>query len=125
MPTENFDENTLAAMMGSLAAAFTKERKQTGPYKEMFKAGSSLTGLLRHLESEMTSHVLDACDAHKERNGVGFSTDQFNVLMALSLLVKMATKDAEREGSACSVDKAYFILSEQLLALDGPTLRSE
>lgn len=116
MPELN--ENTLGEMLGALANAFTAERQKSEPYKEMFEAGSSLTGLLRNLEHKMTAHVLDACDVYEKRHGVKINNEQFHVLLALPLLVKIAEKDARRnEGIACCVDKAYFILSEQLLAI--------
>ena len=117
MSSKELSEDVFGTMLATMVDAFTEERKKTEPYKEMFKAGSSFTGLLRHLDSEMSSHILDACDAHKERTGASFTSDQYNVLLALPLLVMLATKDAEREGAACCVDKAFFMLSEQLLGL--------
>lgn len=111
-------KNILADMMKSLADSFTAERKKKEPYKELFKSGSTFTGLLRRLENEMTNHVLDACEVFKERHGVTLNKDQYHVLLALPLLVKMAEDDAKKnEGMACCVDKAYFMLSEQLLKL--------
>ena len=112
------DENTLGNMLTSLADAFTAERQKEEPYKEMFKKGSSLTGLLRHLESEVMGHVLDACDVLEAKHGIEVNHEQYHVLLALPLLVKVAEKDAKaHEGWPCSVDKAYFMLSEQLKAL--------
>ena len=115
---EKLNEDTLKNMLTSLVDAFKEERQQTKPYKEMFKAGSTHTGLLRELESKMTSHVLDACDVYKERHGSKVNKNQFHVLLALPLLIKIAEMDArQNEGMACCVDKAYFMLSEQLKAL--------
>ena len=117
--TTEINENTLTEMLTAMAVAFTEERQKSEPYKEMFKAGSTHTGLLRDLESKMMSHVLDACDVFKERHGVKINHNQFHVLLALPLLAKIAEKDAKKnEGMACCVDKAYFLLSEQLLALN-------
>jgi hypothetical protein len=111
-------ENAMREMLQSIADTFAAERKKEEPYKELFKAGSSLTGLLRELETQMMGPVLDACEVMKERLGTTVNTEQFYVLLALPLLIKIATKNAEQhEGSACCVDKAYFIMSEQLLAL--------
>ena len=111
------DENILGKMLQSMADTLSEERKKKEPYKEMFKAGSSYTSLLRSLELQMTGPVLDACDVIKERFGVSVSKDQYHILLALPLLVKIATQQAEREGAACSVDKAYFLISEQLVGL--------
>ena len=116
------NKNVLAEMMGALASSFQEERQKSEPYKEMFKAGSTHTGLLRELESKMMDHVLDACDVYKERHGIKVNTDQFHVLLALPLLAKIAERDAKNnEGMACCVDKAYFLLSEQLIALSDQT----
>ena len=118
MEPQKLDEDTLGDMLSAMASAFTEERRKKEPYKEMFKAGSTYTGLLRELESKMTSHVLDACDIYQERHGIKININQYHVLLALPLLVKIAEKDAKNnEGLACCVDKAYFMLSEQLKAL--------
>jgi len=50
------------------------------PYKELFKAGSTHTGLLRELERKMKRHVLDACNIYKERHGVEINKNQYHVL---------------------------------------------
>ena len=116
--TPKLDENTLGNMIKAMANAFTKERQKEEPYKELFAAGSTHTGLLRELENKMTAHVLDACDIYNERHGMKINRNQYHVLLALPLLVKLAEKDAsQNEGMACCVDKAFFILSEQLKAL--------
>ncbi len=118
METKVTDE-TLGNMLTGLADAFMLERQKEEPYKEMFKKGSTFTGLFRHLESEMINHVLDACEVLKEKHGVKVTNDQFHILLALPLLVKIAEKDAKaNEGWPCSVDKAYFMLSEQFKALN-------
>jgi len=111
-------DETFANMLTSLAQAFKDERQQTEPYKELFKAGSTHTGLLRELEVKMHSLVLDACEVYRERHGIKLNNNQYNILLALPLLAKIAEHDAQKnEGSACCVDKAYYMLSEQLIAL--------
>ena len=118
MEKQKLNENTLGNMLKALADAFTKERQEEEPYKELFKAGSTHTGLLRELESKMTDHVLDACDIYKERHGMKINKNQYHILLALPLLAKIAEQDAKKnEGMACCVDKAYFMLSEQLKSL--------
>ena len=115
---KELDENTLRDMMTTLADAYTKERQRKEPYKELFKAGSTHTGLLRELKSKMMTHVLDACNIYEERLGMKINKNQYYVLMALPLLAEIAEQDARRnEGASCCVDKAYFMLSEQLKAL--------
>jgi len=118
MSKEKISKDALGGILTSLAESFASERKKQEPYKELFKAGSTHTGLLRDLETKMMGHVLDACEVFKERHGITLNRDQFNVLLALPLLAKIAENDAKKnEGMACCVDKAYFMLSEQLIAL--------
>lgn len=120
------NRSTLGDMLTALSESFTKERQKSEPYKELFKAGSSLTGVLRKLDHQMASPVLDACDVISERLGIKVNKNQYHVLLALPLLVKIATEDATKnEGWQCSVDKAFFILSEQFLALADPTPPTE
>ena len=115
---KELNENTLGEMLEAMASAFTEERKKEKPYKELFKAGSTYTGLLRDLELKMSRHVLDACDVYEVRHGVKINNNQYYLLLALPLLAEIAEMDARKnEGSACCVDKAYFLLSEQLLKL--------
>lgn len=110
-------KDILKDMINSLAESFTEERKKQEPYKRLFKSGSTYTGLLRHLENQMIGHVLDACSIIEERQGVRVNEDQYRMLLALPLLVKLAEDDARKnEGSACCVDKAFFILSEKFIA---------
>jgi hypothetical protein len=113
------DDNTFSDMLTALSESFTKERQKDEPYKELFKAGSTHTGLLMDLTDKMTIHVLDACQVYKERHGIEINTSQYHFLLALPLLAEVAEKDAHKnEGMSCCVDKAYFILSEQLIALE-------
>lgn len=120
---KELNENTLGNILEALSSAFMEERKKEKPYKELFKAGSTHTGLLRDLECKMTAHVLDACEVFKERHGLELNKNQYHVLLALPLLAKIAENDARKnEGLSCCVDKAFFMLSEQLLALgNNPT----
>ena len=114
----DISEDVFGDMLTALADSFKKERHEKEPYKELFKAGSTHTGLLRDLSSKMTRHVLDACDVYEVRHGVTINKNQYHVLLALPLLVKIAEQDAiKNEGIACCVDKAYYMLSEQLKAL--------
>lgn len=112
------NEDVFGEMLTSLADSFADERKKKEPYKELFKAGSTHTGLLRELETKMTAHVLDACHVYEERHGIKINKNQYNVLLALPLLAKIAENDAAKhEGFIYCVDKAYFMLSEQIIAL--------
>lgn len=116
--SDELDVGTLGNMLTAMADSFAEERQKEEPYKELFEAGSTHTGLLRDLEYKMMRHVLDACDIYEKRLGMKINKNQFHVLLALPLLAKIAELDASKnEGMACCVDKAYFMLSEQLNAL--------
>ena len=115
MSLKKANENTLCKIIEAIYDAGKKERQKEKPYKELFKAGSTHTGLLRELEEKMSKHVFDACDIYEERHGITINSDQYHMLLCLPLLAQIAEKDAERnEGRACCVDKAYFMLSEHL-----------
>ena len=116
--SEKPEASELKKMITSMADAFSAERKKEEPYKELFKSGSTYTGLLSELEFKMTGHVLDACDVLSERHYIKMNKAQLRFLMALPFLVEMAEENAQvNEGRACSVDKAFFILSEQFKGL--------
>ncbi len=111
-------ENILGDMMTALADAFEKERQQTEPYKELFKAGSPHIGFLKHLEMQMTEHVFDARDVYQERYRIEINDDQYNFLLALPFLARISEQNLEkREGMICCTDKTYYILSEQFKKL--------
>jgi len=126
MEGADINENTLGQLLTAMADGFTAERKKTEPYKELFKAGSTYTGLLRDLQHKMSSHVLDACTVFEERHGVTINHNQYHILLALPFLAKVAEKQiAQQEGTACSVDKVYFMLSEQLKQLADEATETE
>lgn len=105
-------------MISVIVDSLTKERQQQKPYKELFKAGSTHTALLRELQSKMINPVFDACHIYKERYGMTINEKQYHFLLALPLLVVIAEKDIKKqEGSTYCADKTYYILSENFLAL--------
>jgi len=112
------EEYELGKLLTALSNRFKDEREKSESYKEMFKAGSSCTGLLRKLECEMSSNLLDASAVLKERHGIAINNRQHGFLSTLPFLLTVAKQDVTRnEGVSCSIDKAFFILSEQFLAL--------
>lgn len=111
-------KNALGGLLEALASSFKEERQKEEPYKEMFRAGSTFTDIFREMDHQMTTHVLDGCDVISERLGMRVNKAQYRTLLALPLLVQVAEEDAKRhEGSACCIDKAFYILSEQFKAL--------
>ena len=108
----------LATVLRGLADAFQAEREQTEPFKEMFKAGSTFTGLLRHLEMVGTGAALDACSVLEQKHGTFCSRPVLDFLLALPYLANRLERQIEAEaGSCCCTDKTFFLLSEELKRL--------
>ena len=108
-------QDALTKLLTTLADSFTNERKKSEPYKEMFKAGSTYTGLLRHVEMECMGVALDACTVTKERLGKEERRGLLEFMLAVPYLsFKLEKHIKEKEGSACCVDKAFFLLSEHM-----------
>lgn len=105
-------KDVLINMINSLSESFAVERKKKEPYKELFKSGSTYSGLLMNLEHQMLTHVLDACEIIEQRHGVKVNDEQYKMLLSLPLLAQLAEIDAKREGVSCSIDRAFFMLSE-------------
>lgn len=105
----------LEQLLESLVVAATTEREKSESYKDMFEAGKEgHEGLLRNLQSKMTDNVLDACTVLEKKYG-RLGNDVFYFLMALPYLEnKLIDHIQKTEGSVCSVDKAYYILSKSL-----------
>ena len=110
-------KNALEAVLTGMVAAFDAERGKTESFKEMFKAGSTYTGLLRNLKSVDMGGVLDACKVLEGKN-VKITQDLFEFLIALPYLAyKLEREIRARDGSCCCVDKTFFLLSEELKRL--------
>lgn len=105
----------LGQLMNSLVDAANAEREKTEAYKDMFTAGKKgHEGLLSHLQSKMIENVLDACNVLEKKYG-RLGNEVFYFLMALPYLEnKLIDHIQKTEGSVCSVDKAYYILSRSL-----------
>lgn len=123
-PDTNVDkkisQEALSNLLTTLAESFQKERQKSEPYKEMFKAGSTYTGLLRQLELPGESAALDACDVVERRFKKKGNNNLYEFLLAVPYLAYKLRKQIEKEeGSACCVDKAFFILSEHMKTITG------
>lgn len=116
--TTELPQEAIAAVLNGMVAAFEGEREQSEPFKEMFKAGSTFTGLLRHLESVGMGAALDASTVLEQKHGVWVSRPVLEFLLALPYLSYKLEKHIERtEGVSCCVDKSFFLLSEELKRL--------
>ena len=108
----------LGQLLNSLVDVANDEREKSQSYKDMFDTGKEgHEGLLRNLQSKMTDNVLDACHVLEKKHG-RLGNEVFYFLMALPYLEnKLVNHIQKTEGSSCSVDKAYYILSESLQKL--------
>lgn len=99
-----------------------KERKESKPYKDMFKrtGGKPFCVQLRDVESSMMDVVLNYSQILNE-NGYKVSNEMFQFLYSLPLLVHVLEKDiVAKEGRACSVDKVYELLHKEFKKLLTP-----
>lgn len=109
---------SLEKVLNGLADAFRKEREESEPFKELFRAGSTFTGLLSELEMRGMGATLDACAVLEQRHGSYISHPVLEFLLALPYLSYKLEKQIESEaGSCCCVDKSFFLLSEELKRL--------
>lgn len=104
----------LSEVLNGMVSAFNAEREKTEPFKELFKAGSSFTGLLRKTENEGTRIVLDACLV-LEQKGIKITTEIYDFLLALPFIShKLEKQIAATDGHCCCVDKTFLLLAEKL-----------
>jgi len=115
-------ENAISDLITAMADAFTNERKETEPYKEMFKAGRDHTSLLRKLETEMQNPVFDMSDVLEHKFGTEINRKQYQFLLAFPFLCSvLQDKIVEEEGTVCCVDKTFYILAEEFRKLGDET----
>ena len=108
----------LGTVLNGLVESFRAEREKSEPFKELFKAGSTFTGLLRQLEMQGMGSTLDAMEVLKQRHGVWVSHPVMDFLLAVPYLSHTLERHIrETAGSSCCVDKTIFLLSEELKRL--------
>lgn len=113
---ERESAEALGGIFSGIIAAADKERKASESYKDLFTTSETLDGLLRALELKMTDHVLNATTILKEKYGYDRTPDEaFMLLLALPFLANRLENYIEKtEGSACCVDKTYYVLAKNL-----------
>ena len=113
----NSMKNAIKDVIDGILEVADKERKQSEPYKDMFKRtdGKPFCVQLSTVESEMMSVVLNY-SAILEENGYKLSNEGFQFLYSLPLLAHVLEKDiAEKEGMTCCVDKTYRLLHTEFM----------
>ncbi len=114
------DIKPIKEIIDGLADLFTKERKESEPYKDMFSAvtGENYEGLLRKVESRIMEAVLDACIVIESKTGKSAGNEVYEFLLALGYSAReLENKIKQAEGTSCCVDKTYYILNKKLLEL--------
>lgn len=113
-------QSALADVMKSMVAAFEKEREKSDAFKDMFAAGGSFSGLLRQVNHTCMSGVLDATQVLRGRHGVQCTKEALEFMLAVPYLAyKLKHEIEERDGMCCCVDKAFYLLSEELKRITG------
>lgn len=111
-------QEALTSVLQGMVNAHKTEREKSNPFKAMFQPGSSFTDLLREVKSTGMKGVLDASAVLKQRYGAYISHPVFEFLLATPFLAYKLQRHIENtDGASCSVDKTYFLLSEELKRL--------
>jgi len=112
---EKVTATAIKEVLTGLFEAGRIEREKSESYQNMFRKtdGVSFTGLLRDVEHQIMSIVLDACHVIETKTGKQVDNELFRVLKGFPLFEDLLEKDIdEKEGMCCCVDKAYYLLNE-------------
>lgn len=112
-------KEALKDVIDGIIALADKERKESEPYKNLFKKmnGVSLPVSLEAVTDEMTSAALNASAAFRNQ-GIKLNNEAWRFLLALPITAHLLEKHIkETEGSACCVDKTWHLLGRQFQEL--------
>lgn len=112
-------EDQIKQLVEGIIAVADKERKQSKPYKDMFKKtkGKPFCVQLQDVNSEMVNVVLNYTSILKE-NGFNVTNETFKFLLALPILAHILEEDiVAKDGRVCCVDKTYRLLHQELYKL--------
>ena len=118
--SENDIKKALGTVLDALCSEYDKERQEADAWKKLFSKSDGLNfkAVLREAACQMETIALDAYDIiERELNKVGNKPNReiFNIIYALPYLENALAKVASKtEGSACSIDKAFYILNEYI-----------
>lgn len=108
---KEMDEDKIKAAiketLRGLSDLATTERKQSQPYKDMFKASEfGLRGAIDQASNDMMRIVLNLCQVIEDRTGVKVDNDLFLMLSGLPLFTQLLRKHiTDAEGCSCCADK--------------------
>jgi len=112
-------EEQIKSVINGILEVADKERKESKPYKDMFKRTNNkpFCVQLMEVESDMMDVVFNY-HSILEENGYKLSNEAFAFLYSLPVLTHALEKDIkEKEGSACYVDKTYTLLHQEFYKL--------
>ncbi|MCK4526304.1 hypothetical protein KAW18_02935 [candidate division WOR-3 bacterium] len=108
------NNQTLKEVLDSLFDIITKERRESEPYKDLFKKSDDTTEFLRDVNHKMMRVVLDATQVLRDKYGT-CPNEVYNILKCLPFVADYMKKKIEREeGICCCVDKVYYLLSQKI-----------
>lgn len=113
------EKNVLEEVIKGIIDVADKERKESEPYKNMFKRISSkpFAVQLSQLNDEMVERVLNACTI-LQGEGIKVTNEAYDFLLALPYLANKLEEDIrKKEGSSCCVDKTYHLLHREFKKL--------
>ena len=111
---DDISSQTLKDVLDSLFDTITKERRETKPYKDLFKKSDDTAEFLRDVNDKIMEVVLDATQVLLDKYGV-CPNEVYNILKCLPFVTNyMEKRIVKEEGMACCVDKVYYLLSQKI-----------
>lgn len=113
-PDTDVSGQTLKEVLDSLNDTIAKERRETKPYKDLFKKSDDIAEFLRDVDLKMIKIVLDAMQVLHDKYG-SCPSEVYNILKCLPFVTAyMEKKITKEEGMCCCVDKVYYLLSQKV-----------
>ena len=107
-------DQTLKDVLDGLFDTITKERRESEPYKDLFKKSDDIAEFLRDVDQKMMRVVLDATQVLRDKYGT-CPNEVYNILKCLPFVTNyMEKKIVKEEGMCCCVDKVYYLLSQKV-----------
>ena len=118
MSTEETFNEALGEVINSMVNRFRKERQQSEPWKDLFKASEKgLLQLLSNANHQIGSIILDVSDMIEEKFNIKVSKKLYDLIKALPFAMwELRTNIQNEDGSCCCADKARQIYYEEVLA---------
>ena len=110
----NISNQTLKEVLDSLNDTITKERRETEPYKDLFKKSDDIVEFLRDMDDKMMGIILDGAQVLRDKYGT-CPNEVYSILKCLPFVTNyMEKRIVKEEGMCCCVDKVYYLLSQKV-----------